>query len=186
LSSHQDYYLSFLPIQMTTTSPKPLNVELSTKLAQTVKSQAKTCFDNSHRAALATKGAKYVQGFLVYAGSPYKPIEYSWLELEDCLVDPTFPHLHKDADRLFYFAAQRLTLKQLKAAIDEAQEDYPEDEPLPVYGDSPYEYYGDRMLGGKDYALAFSEAEAKCKELNKPKILSPDDLPDLGVTIESK
>jgi hypothetical protein len=147
---------------------KPLNVELSTEIAQTVKSQAKTCFENTHRAALVTKGARYVQGFLVYAGSPYKPIEYSWLELEEYLIDPTFPHLHKDADRLFYFPAHRLTLKQLKAAIDEALEDYPDDEALPVYGGSPYEYYGDRMLGGKDYALAFSEAEAKCKELNKP------------------
>ncbi|MEE3715565.1 hypothetical protein V2H45_02265 [Tumidithrix elongata RA019] len=164
---------------------KPLNVELSTELAQTVKSQAKTCFDNAHRAALVTKGAKYVQGFLVYAGSPYKPIEYSWLELEDCLVDPTFPHLHKDADRLFYFPAQRLTVKQLKAAIDEAQEDYPDDEALPVYGDAPYEFYGDRMLGGKEYALAFSEAEAKCKELNKPSNKSKATNSDTADALES-
>jgi hypothetical protein len=33
----------------------------------------------------------------------------------------------------------------------------------------PYEYYGDRMLGGADYQAAYEEALAKSRELNKPK-----------------
>lgn len=58
-----------------------------------------------------------------------------------------------------------MSVKQLTAAIEEAQEDYPEDEPLPVYGAAPYEYYGDVMLGGADYAAAYAQAEAKSREL---------------------
>jgi hypothetical protein len=52
-----------------------------------------------------------------------------------------------------------------------SQEDYPDDPPLPVYGDAPYEYYGDVMLGGKDYQTAYAQALAKCKELNRPKVM---------------
>ena len=53
------------------------------------------------------------------------------------------------------------------AAIEEAQEDYPEDDPLPIYGEMPYEYYGDSMLGGQDYQTAYQAANEKCKELNR-------------------
>ena len=52
--------------------------------------------------------------------------------------------------------------------VEEAKEDYPEDPPLPIYGSMPYEYYGDVMLGGKEYQQAFDAAQAKCRELNRP------------------
>ena len=148
---------------------KPLDVEQSQAVAKQIKSKGKASFENAHRAALVTEDATYVQGFLVYEGSPFKPIEHSWLEVSDRLIDPSFPHLNRSAEQLFYFPAQRLTAKQLKKAIEDAQEDYPEDDPLPIYGKAPYEYYGDVMLGGKDYVEAHQAAEAKCKELNKPK-----------------
>jgi hypothetical protein len=66
---------------------------------------------------------------------------------------------------MWYFAAQSLSMKKLKAVIEESKEDYPEDDPLPIYGDAPYDYYGDVMLGGKEYLEAYKAAEAKCKEI---------------------
>ncbi len=146
---------------------KLLDVEASKEISTRIKSKGKpkSCFDNAYRAALVTEGAEYVQGFLVFPGKPDEPVEYSWIEVGDRIIDPTFPHLHKHAEELYYFPAQRLTTKKLKAAIEEAKEDYPEDEALPVYGSTPYEYYGDVMLGGKDYLEAFQLAEAKCEEL---------------------
>jgi hypothetical protein len=155
---------------------KPLDVERSLEIARTIKSKAKSIFENAYKAALVTEGATYVQGFVVFEGSPFKPIEHSWLELDDRLIDPNFQHLNRKADELFYFPAQRLTVKQLKKAIEEAEEDYPEDDALPVYGKMPYEYYGDLMLGGKDYLNAYQAAEAKCKELNKPKARDANEL----------
>ncbi len=146
---------------------KPLDEALSVEIADRIKSKAETPFDNAYRAALATKGAMYVQGFLAKAGQPYRPIEHSWIEIGDRIVDPTLPYMNKNTLELWYFAAHSLTVKQLKAIIEESQEDYPEDDPLPIYGDPPYEYYGDVMLGGKDYMLAYQAAEAKCKELNQ-------------------
>ncbi|KAM3091551.1 hypothetical protein ACKFKG_25110 [Phormidesmis sp. 146-35] len=155
---------------------KPLDVERSLEVAQTVKSKAKSIFENAHKAALVIEGATYVQGFVVFAGSPFKPVEHAWLELDDRLIDPNFQHLSRKADELFYFPAQRLTVKQLKKAIEEAEEDYPDDDALPVYGKMPYEYYGDLMLGGKDYLTAHQAAEAKSKELNKPKSRDANEL----------
>ena len=146
-----------------------LDVVLSTEMAKQIKSKAKTCFDNAYKAALATQGAMYVQGFLVFAGEPYEPAEYGWIEIDNRIIDPTLPHLHKNAQDLYYFPAQRLSVKQLKAAVEEAQEDYPDDDALPVYGEAPYEYYGDVMLGGSDYSAAYQAAKVKCKELNQPK-----------------
>ncbi len=148
---------------------KPLDVEQSQTVAKQIKSKGKARFENAHRAALVTDDVTYVQGFLVYEGAPFAPIEHSWLEGSDRLIDPNFPHLNRSADQLFYFPAHRLTPKQLKKAIEDAQEDYPEDDPLPIYGKAPYGYYGDVMLGGDDYVKAHQAAEAKCKELNKPK-----------------
>ena len=148
---------------------KSLDVALSTEISKRIKSQAKARFDNAYKAALLTEEAIYVQGFLVFAGEPHKPIEHSWVELDNCLVDPTLPHLSKNPEQLYYFPAQKLSVKELKAAVEEAKEDYPEDEPLPIYGAAPYEYYGDIMLGGADYQAAYTEAMAKCRELNKPK-----------------
>ena len=144
---------------------KTLDVDLSTDLAQRINSRAKTPFENAYKAAELTEGSMYVQGFLAKAGKPYIPIEHGWIELGDRIVDPTLPHLNKDAQELFYFPAQRLSVPHMKAAVEEAKEDYPEDESLPIYGPPPYEYYGDVMLGGADYAAAFQQAEAKCKEL---------------------
>ncbi|AFY30523.1 hypothetical protein [Calothrix sp. PCC 7507] len=145
---------------------KPLDEALSVEISQRINSKASKPFDNTYRAALATEGAVYVQGFLVFVGKPYQPVEHSWIELGDSIIDPNLPHLQKNPQELWYFAAQRLTIKQLKAVIEESQEDYPEDDPLPIYGESPYEYYGDVMLGGKDYLAAYQAAEIKCKEIN--------------------
>jgi hypothetical protein len=146
---------------------KPLDEALSVDVAQRVKSKPKTQFQNAYRAALATQGAVYVQGFLAFAGKPYKPIEHGWIELENSIVDPTLPYLNKNAQEIWYFPAQRLTVKELKAIIEESKEDYPEDDPLPIYGDPPYEYYGNVMLGDKSYQEAYQAAEAKCRELNQ-------------------
>ncbi|BAZ21155.1 hypothetical protein NIES4073_20330 [Kalymmatonema gypsitolerans NIES-4073] len=146
---------------------KPLDEALSVDVAQRVKSKPKTQFQNAYRAALATQGAVYVQGFLAFAGKPYKPIEHGWIELENSIVDPTLPYLNKNAQEIWYFPAQRLTVKELKAIIEESKEDYPEDDPLPIYGDPPYEYYGNVMLGDKSYQKAYQAAEAKCRELNQ-------------------
>ncbi|MBW4696131.1 MAG: hypothetical protein KME27_30820 [Lyngbya sp. HA4199-MV5] len=148
---------------------KPLDAEQSIDLATRIKSKAKSPFDNAYRAALATPGAKYVQGFLVVPGHPHAPLEHSWIELDDRILDPTLPHLKRPAASLHYFPAHQLTVKQLKAAIEEAKEDYPEDDPLPIYGAAPYEYYGDLMLGGKDYLEAYNAAVAKCLELKRSK-----------------
>lgn len=144
---------------------KVLDQELSIKTAESIKSKPKKPFDNAYKAALATEGAKYVQGFLVGGSKPYKPLEHSWIEVEDKIIDPNLPHLKKNHQEMWYFAAQSLTVKKLKAIIDESKEDYPEDDPLPIYGDAPYEYYGNVMLGGKEYLAAYQAAENKCKEM---------------------
>ncbi|MBD0264893.1 MAG: hypothetical protein ICV78_19860 [Tolypothrix sp. Co-bin9] len=157
---------------------KALDETLSIKIAQSIKSKAKTPFDNAYKAALATEGATYVQGFLVIGRKSYKPIEHAWIELTDVsgndsvvrIIDPTLPHLNKNEQEFCYFPAQSLSVKKLKAIIEESKEDYPEDEPLPIYGDAPYEYYGDVMLGGKDYLDAYQAAEAKCQQLNQPNL----------------
>ncbi|MBW4675248.1 MAG: hypothetical protein KME52_14875 [Desmonostoc geniculatum HA4340-LM1] len=154
---------------------KLLDETLSIKIAQRINSRASTPFDNAYKAALSTEGARYVQGFLTFAGKPYRPIEHSWIEVGDTssndslirIIDPTLPHLNKNPQELWYFAAQKLTVKKLKAIIEESKEDYPEDDPLPIYGDPPYEYYGDVMLGGQDYLAAYQAAAAKCQEINE-------------------
>ncbi|AFY88527.1 MULTISPECIES: hypothetical protein [Chroococcidiopsis] len=146
---------------------KILDVTLSMEVAKRIKSKATKCFDNAYKAALLIEESVYVQGFLVFASAPCEMVEYGWLELGDRIIDPTFPHLDRHIETLYYFPAQRLTVPQLKATIEESKEDYPEDDPLPVYGEAPYEYYGDVMLGGADYAAAFKDAEAKCREIEQ-------------------
>ena len=116
---------------------KLLDEALSIDIAARIKSKAKKPFDNAYKAALATEGAIYVQGFLATKGKPYQPMEYAWIELSDRIVDPTLPHLRKNVEELWYFQAQSFTVVKLKAIIEESQEDYPEDDPLPVYGDAP-------------------------------------------------
>ena len=144
---------------------KTLDVTLSTDIAQQIKTKAQAPFENAFKASQLTEGSSYVQGFIVLSGKPSKPIEHGWIEQEDRIIDPTLPHLNIDGQELFYFPAHRLSVAQTKAAVEEATEDYPEDDPLPIYGAAPYEYYGDVMLGGADYAAAYREAEAKCKQL---------------------
>jgi hypothetical protein len=151
------------------TMDKPLDAAQSIELANVIKSKAKASFQNASKAISLIEGALYVQGFVVFVGAPYKPVEHSWLELDDRIIDPSLPHLNRKSEQLHYYPAQKLTAKQLKSAIEEAQEDYPEDDPLPIYGSSPYEYYGDVMLGGKEYQAAFEAANGKSKELNSPK-----------------
>ena len=155
---------------------KQLDEVRSHEVAQGIKGKAKKTFDNAYRAALATEGANYVQGFVVFSGQPYRPVEHAWIELNDTageesvirIIDPNLPHLKKTGDDLWYFAAQSLSVKELKEILEESEEDYPEDDPLPIYGNAPYEYYGDVMLGDKKYLDAYQLAEAKCKEINKP------------------
>ncbi|WP_088893067.1 hypothetical protein [Leptolyngbya ohadii] len=154
---------------------KPLDEERSQEIAQQIRSKAKQPFENAYKAALALTEALYVQGFLVNKGKPNKPIEHGWLELDDRLIDPNLPHLSGNAGSLFYFPAQHLSVEDLKAAVEEAKEDYPEDDPLPIYGDMPYEYYGDVMLGGEEYQAAFELAEKKCQELRGSKRSSSGD-----------
>jgi hypothetical protein len=155
---------------------QPLNEAFSVEISQQIKSKAGTPFENAYQAALMTEAVTYVQGFVVLMEEPTKLIEHAWLEMggalpdeEICLVDPTFPHFNRSAQNLCYFPAQRLTVKQLKAAVEEAQEDYPEDPPLPIYGERPYEYYGDLMLGGKEYLDAYQAANAKANKLSHVK-----------------
>lgn len=148
---------------------------LSREVAQKVKSKSRKPFDNAYRAALAVKGSTYVQGFLVAGGGRCKLIEHAWIEAGDraadppeaVIVDPNFPYLNASSENLYYFPAHRLTPKQLKAAVEEAKEDYPDDDPLPIYGEMPYEYYGDVMLGGQDYLSSYQSAEAKYTELTQ-------------------
>ncbi len=149
---------------------KQLDEALSQEISDRIKSKAKKPFDNAYKAALATEGAIYVQGFLVIKGQPYQLREHGWIELGDVIIDPNLPHIRKNAEDISYFPAHKLTVKQLKAIIEESREDYPEDDPLPIYGDAPYEYYGDVMLGGKEYLAAYEAAVVKCKELNQPNI----------------
>lgn len=146
---------------------KALDETLSVEIAKKIKSKANKPFDNAYKAALATEGATYVQGFLVFAGKPYRPVEHSWIELGEQIIDPNLPHLNKKPQEIWYFPAQSLSVKKLKAIIEESKEDYPEDDPLPIYGTAPYEYYGDVMLGGKEYLAAYQAAEAKSKELKE-------------------
>ncbi len=148
---------------------KTLDVAQSRELAKTSNSRSKASFDNAYAAIVLVEGAVYVQGFLAFPGEPYHTIEHAWLEVDDAILDPTLPYLNKKATDLYYFPAQTLTLAQLKGAIEEAKEDYPEDDPLPIYGSMPYEYYGDVMLGGAEYMTAFTAAKTKAKELNRVK-----------------
>ncbi len=144
---------------------KSLDINLSTQIAEQIGSKAHKCFENAYQAALLDNNYLYVQGFLVIGIEPYSIMEYGWIELDDEIIDPTFVSLNLDAQNLYYFPAQSLKVKHLKAVVDESKEDYPEDDPLPIYGNTPYEYYGEIMLGGKEYLAAYQAAEAKCREL---------------------
>ena len=102
---------------------------LSREVAQKVKSKSRKPFDNAYRAALAVKGATYVQGFLVAGGGRCKLVEHSWIEVGDraadapdvpeapeapdtpgvVIVDPNLPYLNASTENLYYFPAHRLT-----------------------------------------------------------------------------
>ena len=150
----------------------------SSSLGKTIASKPTTPFDNASNAAIAlvsevgdTAEIRYVQGFLLKPGDE-SPMEHAWVELElaDGItrIDPSFRHFKKNGEELFYFPAHYLDVPDLQEAIVEAQEDYPEDPPLPIYSEMPYEFYGDLLLGDKHYQVAFDAAKAKCKELNRP------------------
>jgi hypothetical protein len=146
---------------------KSLEINLSTQVAEQIGSKANKCFDNAYQAAMLDNSYLYVQGFLVVGVEPYSIVEYAWIELDDQIIDPTFVALSLDAENLYYFPAQSLKVKKLKAIVDESKEDYPEDDPLPIYGNAPYEYYGEIMLGGQEYLTAYGAAEAKIRELSQ-------------------
>ncbi len=155
---------------------KILDEELSLQVSVSIKSKVEKPFDNAYKAALCTKEAIYVQGFVVICQKPYHPIESAWLELTVAssmgetsihIIDPNFKYLTKKTKNIWYFPAQSLNMKKMKSIIEESKEDYPEDNPLPIYGKSPYEYYGDVMLGGKEYLVAYEKAIAKCQELSQ-------------------
>lgn len=143
-----------------------LDVTQSQAIAQQVK--GKDPFTLAHQAAGLVEG-DYVQGFLAVRGEA-QPREHAWVDLGGAIVDPMLPRLNQPADNLVYFEAQRLDLESLEAAIEEAKEDYPEDDPLPIYGGAPdsYDYYGDVMLGDKAYSTAFEAAKAACRKFNAP------------------
>jgi hypothetical protein len=153
---------------------KLLDEALSKEIGKKIKSKPKKPFDNACKAALVTEGSMYVQGFLAFAGQPYRPVEHAWIEINDTkgdesivrIIDPNLNHLNKNPQQIWYYSAHGIKIKKLKAILEESKEDYPEDDPLPIYGDMPYEYYGNVMLGGKSYLEAYQAAEAKCKELN--------------------
>lgn len=136
----------------------------SVAVAQRIEAKTQNCFEQAYQAVLLLEQATYVQGFLVIGSQPVAIIEHSWVE-QDCIIDPNLPQLNCAAEQLWYFPAHRLSRKQLTAAVEEANEDYPEDNPLPVYGAAPYEYYGEVMLGGQEYLTAYQAAEAKFKAL---------------------
>jgi hypothetical protein len=147
-------------------SPKKLDPERSKQIAQQIAKQSKLIpkliFENTHKAAFIVADSLYTQGFVVNLGKSSKPQEHSWLELDHFIIDLGLTKLNLDS-RL-YFPAQQLNLTELKAAIAEAEEDYPEDSPLPIYGSQPYDYYGELLLGGKDYTIAYNAAMARCSQ----------------------
>jgi hypothetical protein len=83
---------------------KLLDETLSREIAKTIKSKAKKPFDNAYKAVLITEGAKYVQGFLVFAGQPYKPVEHGWIEVNNVIIDPTLPYLPKKSPGILLFS----------------------------------------------------------------------------------
>ena len=60
---------------------KPLDINLSTQIAEQIGSKAHKCFDNAYQAALLDNNYLYVQGFLVVGIEPYSVMEYGWIEL---------------------------------------------------------------------------------------------------------
>ncbi|MGF1515574.1 MAG: hypothetical protein ACFB5Z_18000 [Elainellaceae cyanobacterium] len=144
---------------------KPVDDARSTQVASAIKSKARQPFQNAYQALQHVEQGSYVQGFLVISGSPFNPHEHAWIETDDAIVEPSLPHLGQPAAALCYFAAQTLSASKLASAIEVAKEDYPEDDPLPVYGNMPYAYYGDVMLGGEDYQQAYLKAQALSQTL---------------------
>ncbi|MGB3612483.1 MAG: hypothetical protein WBA10_01725 [Elainellaceae cyanobacterium] len=150
---------------MTDSMIKPIDETLSIQVANTIGSKANQPFENAYRSLLHIDNGVYVQGFLVIAGNLFNPQEHAWIETDSAVVDPSLPHLGQPASALHYFPAQALNSSELAAALETAHEDYPEDDPLPVYGDGPYAYYGDVMLGGKSYEQAHQQAQAFNQQL---------------------
>ncbi len=138
--------------------PLPLDIPQSQQLtAQFPKHPKLSVFERAWRTAARWPGpVYYVQGFLT--GFRPQPQEHAWIELADRRLDPSLPPGHPQ--KFGYFPCRRFTVAQVKAAIAAAQEDYPEDESLPIYDPAPYAYYGDRFLGGIAYQQAWEAAIA--------------------------
>lgn len=140
-------------------TPRPLDEARSQEVAAQISSKPDQPFAGAHQGLAQLEGADYVQGFLVIAGDPFGPREHAWLETEAAIIDPAIAHAKPPLGARHYFPAQRLSSKALNRAIETAREDYPEDDPLPVYGEAPYAYYGDVMLGGEAYERAYQQAQ---------------------------
>ncbi|HAN46257.1 MAG TPA: hypothetical protein DCQ32_06850 [Cyanobacteria bacterium UBA8156] len=140
--------------------PLPLDILQSQQLASQLPGNPKlSVFERAWRTVAqwpATDAVYYVQGFLT--GARPQPQEHAWVELSDRRLDPSLPP--GNPQKFGYFTCRRFTVAQVKAAIAEAQEDYPEDEALPIYDPAPYAYYGDLFLGGVAYQQAWDAAIA--------------------------
>ena len=117
---------------------KLLDETASREISAQIESKSKKPFDNAYKAVLVTEGGIYAQGFLVLKHkSSYQLLEHAWIEIDSRIIDPNLPHLTKESQEMWYFTAQTFTVKKLKRIIEESKEDYPEDDPLPIYGDAP-------------------------------------------------
>ncbi len=146
---------------------KPVDEALSNQVAGAISSKASQPFQNAYQALQQVEQGRYVQGFLVIIENPFSLQEHAWVETDDAIIEPSLPHIGYSADALRYFPAQILSEADLASAIEIAKEDYPEDNPLPVYGDAPYAYYGDVMLGGEPYQEAYQQAQALSQQLTQ-------------------
>lgn len=97
----------------------PLNSERSVALARRIRAQHRRCWRN---AALAVShlgpGARYVEGWIVTAGTVPYVIEHGWCEVDGEIVDPTYaPHVTPDPPPLAHIVGARFTAQQAEAAL---------------------------------------------------------------------
>ncbi len=95
--------------------------ERSVWLARRVRAQHRRCWRN---AALAVShlgpAARYVEGWIVTAGTVPHVIEHGWCEVDGQIIDPTYaPHVSLDTPPAAYFVGARFTPRQAEAALRE-------------------------------------------------------------------